>query len=241
MNWSYFYASDAPFIKPYSAAHIWYLLFCFAVIFLVLFYKEKLQKNADTLGKVLLWVILFQQMWLYGGFLVFGQFTLKESLPMHICRWASILAVFYFITKKQFFLDVVCYLSPYALSSFFYPKNVYHLLHFQGISYMINHLVTVLIPIIAIAVFRWLPSWKAFLNASCTYLVFLALANLANKLTGGNYYYLTDRPFLKALPLWFYCLLATCLTIGCFAIFSFVGEAVSKRQKKTVCESVTAI
>ena len=53
--------------------------------------------------------------------------------------------------------------------------------------------------------------------------MYLPLAILANKLTGGNYSYLVERPFLNGLPAWLYNSLAYVVTVAGFAAVTLLA------------------
>lgn len=132
-------------------------------------------------------------------------------------------------------MDVIFYFSIYALISLFYPLSVYNFAHVSGISYMINHLITVLIPIFGAIAFDWQPDWMSFRRAAAVFTVYLPLAMLANRLTGGNYFYLTQRPFLNGMSTWLYNCLAYLVTIVGFAIVTlFIRWACEKYSKTKI-------
>lgn len=228
------YSVDAPYVKIYSVEHVLYLLFCIGVVVLFIRKQRAIRENRERLSKVFLAVLLFQQVFLlYGWYALVSGVFWSEGLPLQLCRISSLLTVWYLIKKDNRILDVIFYFSIYALISLFYPMNVYHFGHISGISYMINHLLTVLIPIFGAIAYQWQPSWKAFLRAACAFTAYLPCAILANSLTGGNYFYLTKRPFLNSLAPWIYNILAYVVTIGGFAVITWALKVlISYFQKR---------
>ena len=228
-----FYSADAPYVKLYSLEHVLYLLFCAAAVYMFVKKRSAVQANRDRIAKVLLGVLLFQQIFLlYGWYLLFSDDFLSEGLPLHLCRISSLLSVWYLIRKDNRVLDVIFYFSIYALTSLFYPMNVYHFAHINGISYMINHLLTVLIPVFGAIAYQWRPGWKGFLRAGCAFTAYLPCAIVANSLTGGNYFYLNQRPFWNSLPAWMFITIAYVVTIGGFAIVTWLLEALMAHFRK---------
>lgn len=222
-----FYSVDAPYVKIYSLEHILYLLFCIAAVFLFVKNYRWVRKKRRLTANVFLGVLLFQQVFLlYGWYALFSGVFLKEGLPLQLCRVSSLLTVWYLIKKDNRVLDVIFYFSIYALISLFYPLSVYHFGHISGISYMINHLLTVLIPIFGAIAYGWKPEWKGFFRGACAFTVYLPCAILANSLTGGNYFYLTNRPFLNGLSPWIYNTLAYIVTIGGFALVTLLVKGI---------------
>lgn len=224
------YSPDAPFVKLYSVEHIIYLLTCFAIIFIFIKAGKTVKKKRDAISKIFLGVLAFQQIFLlYGWYICCSGAFLSQGLPLHLCRVSSLLTLVFLITKDKRIMDVIFYFSIYALISFFYPMNVYNFAHVSGVSYMINHLVTVLIPIFGAIAYDWCPGWKSFARAAAAFTVYLPVAVLANHLTGGNYFYLVDRPFLGSLPAWLYTSLAYVVTVGAFALVTLLVTSLVKR------------
>jgi hypothetical protein len=59
------------------------------------------------------------------------------------------------------------------------------------------------------------------------------MALIANQLTGGNYFCLNDRPFLKELPLWQFALFSYFGTLAGFAVARLIAVfAVSLGERK---------
>lgn len=223
MNWEYFYAADAPYVKVLSWPHILYLLVCFVTVFLFVKNHEVIRRKKDFVGKLLLGILLFQQIFLmYGWYAVCTDRGVKESLPLELCRVSSILTIYYLLRQDNRVMDVIYSFSIYALIALFYPLNVYHFAHINGISYMINHLMTVLIPIFGAIAYNWKPSWKGFIRAAVSFTVYLPVVIVVNKLTGGNYFYLINRPFLNGMPGWIYNSLAYIVTITGFALVTWI-------------------
>ena len=231
-----FYSVDASYVKVYGLPHICYLLFCIVTVFLFIQQRKTVLAKRDTIRKCFLSVLAFQQVFLlYGWYILVSGVFWKEGLPLQLCRVSSLLTIWYLIRKDNRILDVIFYFSIYALISLFYPMNVYHFGHISGISYMINHLLTVLIPIFGAIAYNWRPGWSAFVRGSLAFTLYLPCAILANQLTGGNYFYLTQRPFLNTMPSWLYCGLAYAVTIGGFAVVTFAINMILKSfQKKAI-------
>lgn len=239
MDWSYFFAKDAPFVAPYSWPHIAFLAAAALIVFLFIKNRGAIRKNRDKVVRAFLLVLLFQQMvLLYGWYAVATGFDPSVSLPLHICRVASLLTIVWLVTKRRVFLDIVCYFSVFALISLFYPKNVYHFAHMNGISYMVNHIVTVLIPIFGIVAYGWRPTWRSFRNAALAFLAYFAVALLLNALIpNANYFYQTDRPFWGAMPAPLFAALSAIGTLGGFAIITAVYNIAAKRIGKPASDA----
>ncbi len=240
MDWSFFYSTQAPFVKMYSAEHVAYLVFCAAAVFWFIRSRNHICAHRRRTAKIFLGVMAFQQVFLlYGWYALATDVFWSEGLPLHLCRVASLLTIVFLLTENTKVLDVVFYFSIFALISLFYPMNVYHFAHVSGLSYMINHLITVLIPIFGFVAYGWRPSWAGCRRAIIAFTVYFPAALVANALTGGNYFYMTDRPFLKSIPLWLFASLAYLVTVAGFTIVTaallYIAQKTGKSAKKVCC------
>ncbi len=232
MPLEYYYAIDAPYVKVLSIDHILYLLACAVIVFLLVRFRKPIAEKRDTVSKIMLGIILFQQIFLmYGWYLLVTDELLKQALPLEMCRISSILTIVFLLTKDKRIMDVIFYFSIYALASLFYPKNIYHFLHVNGLSYMINHLMTVLTPIFGVIAYGWRPSWKGFTRASIAFTVYLPVVIVVNHLTGGNYFYQVDRPFWNDMEPWLFTTITYVGTIGGFALVTFLLTKLTNRKK----------
>lgn len=232
MDLQMLYSPDAPYVKIYSVEHVLYLLFCIGFVVIFIRSYRSVRTHANTIAKVFLGILLFQQVFLlYGWYALCTNAFWSEGLPLQLCRVSSLLTICFLIKKDSRIMDVIFYFSIYALISLFYPLSVYNFFHISGISYMINHLITVLIPIFGAIAFRWQPTWKGFFRAVAAFTVYLPVAILANRLTGGNYFYLVQRPFLNSLAPWLYNSLAYLVTVGGFGLITVLVRWILRLAK----------
>ncbi len=243
MPLEYYYALDekvAPYLELYSLPHILYLIACVVTVFLFIRCRKGIRQHRDTVSKVMLGIILFQQIFLmYGWYLCVtpADELLKQALPLEMCRVSSILTIVFLLNKDKRIMDVIFYFSIFALCSLVYPKNIYHLLHVNGISYMINHLMTVITPLFGAIAYGWKPNWKSFARAGIAFSVYFPVVLIVNHLTGGNYFYQVDRPFWNAMAPW---LFSTITYVGTMAGFALVTWLIDRILKAVSKEKATA-
>jgi len=230
MDISFFYSEDAPYVQIYSLQHLIYLLVCALVVFLIISYRNWVKEKHEEICKIILYVLLFQQIFLlYGWYALATGFDLTDSLPFHISRITSLLTIAFLLTRKMYFMDIVCYFSIFALISLIYPLRVYHFFHVSGLSYMINHMITIVVPILAIIVYNWRPTWRSYRNAVIGFSIYFPLALISNALTGtGNYFYQTNRPFLHDMHNGLFAVLSFIATLSGFAVVPLVYFSIVK-------------
>ncbi len=222
----YFFDLDAPYVVPFSLEHILYLLACIGICYGVVCRRKTLAAHADSLRYCLLVIIVLQQISQYTWYLLVYEDPMKEALPLQMCRICSILNFLYFLTRNRKYIDLEFYFSAFALSAMIYPVGCYRLIHIDGISYMINHLMSLLTPILAITVFGWRPDWTSFRRAGLFFTVYLFAVTWVNRLTGGNYFYLVDPPFFQTMPKVPFYLMVYSVTIGCCALMTYLANQI---------------
>ncbi|MFI3173091.1 MAG: TIGR02206 family membrane protein [Eubacteriales bacterium] len=239
MDISWFYEADAATVTPYSAPHVLYLLVCFYTIYQVVKHRKMIAEKKDTCRKIAFGVILFQQVvLLYGWYYFMTGFDITVSLPLHICRIASLLALIFICTEDTRLMDVIFYFSVFALTSFFYPLDVYNFAHVNGISYMINHLMTVLTPICAAIIYKWRPTWAGYRRGVICFTIYFVTVYILNPIIGSNYFYLVNRPFGNGFSYDVYCIGSYLVTVSGYglitALFTMDHAAARKQIRKII-------
>ncbi len=229
LTFSEFVSPDAPFVKVFSLPHIIYLIASLSCLALFIHKRAWVKMHENAVRITFLLVLGFQQIFLlYGWYAFFTPNFLSEGLPLHLSRVSSLLTIIYLFKKSDVVIDVISYFSIFALISFFYPLNVYNFSHASGVSYMINHLITVLIPPFASICTGWFPTWRSYKHAVIGFSIFLPLAIVANIFTGGNYFYQTDRPFWHDLSAISFAILSYVVPLVAFAVVTFFVIALKK-------------
>ncbi len=238
-----FLSPDAAYVTPYGVAHTIYLIFCVVSVTLFIKNKDFIIIHKKLFKKIFLIALAIQQVFfLYGWYALCTPNFWSEGLPLQLCRVASVLTIVFLITENKIVLNVLSYFSVYALISLFYPLSVYNFTHISGLSYMINHLITVLIPIFAVMILGWYINWKSFMHATIGFSIYFPLAVLANLIPGSNYFYLIERPFWNDMPSALYMFLAYTITVGAFAILTWFAiwmKDILAKSKTNVSSQLT--
>ena len=208
-----FYAREAAYIKIFAWEHFFYMSLILFLVFVLIAQRRRLYLYQGSLTKIILSVSIFQQVLLYAWYFFETGFDLAEALPLHLCRISSVLGIVYLLTKKSILMDVVFYYGLYAYASFVYPQAIYAPYHLLGISYLLNHAITLILPIVSYYAFDWRPKFQGLIISMLSFLIYFGFAYYVNGVTGGNYFYLTNRPFFHALPVWQFNTLAVGVTL----------------------------
>lgn len=226
-----FWSEDVEFIKTFGLDHLIYISILVVTLVALILNRHKVRANSEKIGNIILIVSILQQILLYSWYFFETGFDVSEALPLQICRISSLLGIYFLITKNKKVLDVMFYFGLYAYGSFLYPSRIYPIYHAIGISFVINHLITILLPYFAFIAYDWRPNFKS-LKKSCGYfLVYFVFVYFLNPMIDGNYFYLKYRPFFQTWPEYIYVHFIICFTIFIFFIGYKVVEYISKFAK----------
>lgn len=221
---------EGRYIKPFDFNHIIYLLIMLIFIILLIVFKEKIKKNHRKIARVIVTVSIIQQFLLYGSYFFIEGFTLGESLPLHISRINTILGIIYLITNSKKLVPFISYLSVFALLSFIVPSKIDPISHPLGVSYLVNHIITLLLPYFAMLGGHY-PKKEDMKKSYYFFLAYFLFVLLINPLIDGNYFYLVDKPILKNLANGIYIPLNLIVVLILFYLESLFFEFIQVRIK----------
>ncbi len=216
-------------IDLFGVEHFFYLSVMISAFLLIWMNRTQLHQHQRIIKIVLIVVSIFQQILLYSWFALMTNFDLSQALPLHLCRISTILGLIYLFTGKKFWMDLVFYFGLFSYASFIYPLSIQPPYHALGMSFLLNHMLTLLLPFIAWNAFEWRPQKENLKWVSLSFLVYLVMAVLANQLYGGNYFYLTQRPFFNNLSVFVYYPLVMGVTLTGFYLAYRFTQYLSKR------------
>lgn len=229
---NYFWDEDVPYIHLFDVHHNLYILLMIILLFLLIKYYKQVQLHENIVRKWILVFLVIQQFGLYSWYILEMGFDIGESLPLHISRISSILCIIYLMTMKKKAINVLFYFGLYAYGSFLYPSRVYPIYHLMGLSFFINHAVTILLPIIAAITTDWRPTLPALFKAYGWFIIYFFFVYFLNPLIDGNYFYLKHRPFFGHLPNIQYVLLVLFATFGIFLIGYYASRLIDDRIQR---------
>src|SRR5690606_5427996 len=137
--------------------------------------RDWVREHATTVRRVLLVVVVVQQLTLYGFYAATG-WDNAESLPLHISRVSALLGLVYLATGSRRVMDVLFYFGLWAWASFAYPQNIQPVTNILGWSFFVNHAVTLLMPVLAWVSTGWRPTRPALWRAFGLFVLYVATA-----------------------------------------------------------------
>ncbi|WP_134772932.1 TIGR02206 family membrane protein [Ornithinimicrobium flavum] len=203
--------------------HLVYVAGLITVAALLLTCRRWVRDHAGLIRRVLVVVLVVQQVTLYSFYAATG-WDHAESLPLHISRVSALLGLAYLLTVHPKVMDVLFFFGLWAWASFAYPQNIQPVDNILGWSFFTNHVITLLMPVLAWITTDWRPSPAGLRRALGWFAVYVVVAVAANALTGGNYFYQREKPLLPGLGQPWYLLLSVAAT----AVLFVLGYAVAR-------------
>ncbi|CAM3677861.1 TIGR02206 family membrane protein [Cohnella lubricantis] len=194
------WSAEVDYIQPFSMQHLVYIAIVLAVLAALVICRGKLRAQSSKITAVVLTVAILQQMMLYSWYAAETGFNMNDSLPLHICRITTLLGIYFLITKNTIVLDVIFYFGLFAYGSFLYPQRIYPITHSQGLSYLLSHMLVILLPYYGYKITGWRPTLKGVIRTYGLFVVYFFFVYFLNPLIDGNYFYLKYRPFFGGWP-----------------------------------------
>lgn len=211
-----FWDKDVPFIPLLGPDHLLYLGIMAACLVALLAGRGWVRRHSEGVRWALLVVSAAQFLTLYAWYATEFGFDPSEALPLHISRVSTLLGLWFLATKNLRVMDVMFYFGLFAYVTFLMPQRIYPASHAIGWSFVISHVVTILLPLFAAIAYGWRPSVAGLMRAFGWFCAYFALVLVVNPLVDGNYFYLKHRPVLAGLPSPFYEALAVAVTFAGF-------------------------
>ncbi|WP_244671078.1 TIGR02206 family membrane protein [Bacillus sp. NTK034] len=179
----------------FSAPHI-AMIVLFAAAAVLLFIFRKVLYRLDQEFRLYMFLLLFTlellyHFWLYHG----GRWDISFTLPLQLCSISLVLCLLLLASKSKTVFQIVYYIGVTgALMAILTPELFLGFPHFRYFQFFITHNLIVCTCLYFVFVHQFRPTGKGLFQ-SFTFLNFCAAAAFfANKLTGGNYMFLSRKP-----------------------------------------------
>ncbi|SHH14747.1 conserved hypothetical integral membrane protein TIGR02206 [Tepidibacter thalassicus DSM 15285] len=221
----------------YSKSHIISLLLILLLIVLMFLTKEKLKNNKRKLGIIISVILFIQQFLLYYWYIDTGNFTLKESLPLYLCRLSAILCIFMIVKESYSIFEVVYFWGiPGAIQALLTPDTGgFEFPHVMFLQFFVGH-GAILIAIFYMMIFYgYEPKLTSVKKAIKWTFVYAFGVGIFNYIVDGNYSYLRRKPLtaspLDYLPEYpYYIPIIVCMFIFAF-ILVYIPFYIKQRRK----------
>lgn len=222
------------YIQIFSWEHGLYIALLLLVALFMFTQQDKVVKYREPLAKGIVMISILQQLILYGSYLYLGEFTLSESLPLHISRINTLLGIAFLLTRSKTLFGLITYFSVFAWLSFIYPSRIEPITHIRGVSFITNHIITLLLPFFATIAYGYRLNLAQRWYAIRIFTAYFVAVYLINPVLDGNYFYLEEKPLLPHVTDPLYALIAYIVSILLFLIFEQIFRQVTQRLVRPI-------
>ena len=146
------------------------------------------------LGFTLISVELMQQLYLNH----LGLWSLKTSLPIHLCGISGILAGIMMFRSSHYGFEFLALIgSPGALHALLTPQLNHGTIPFLIFKYYVSHAGIVLVPLFLAVVLGYRIKRSSWYRVLLLCQVLLIIIGLTNYFIGANYMYLAEKPLVN--------------------------------------------
>ncbi|CAG7637041.1 TIGR02206 family membrane protein [Paenibacillus allorhizosphaerae] len=195
MDW--FSETGYPFMM-FTPQHIIPLAGIALLILLLYLYRRPLQRDVSvrTIRIALSFILIVFEALLYGWYFYYARFSLEESLPLQLCSISYILTIIVLLFPSYRLYEFLYFagiggalqalLTPAAILSGF-P-------HFTYFYFFVGHGAIVWVALYMTWVHGYRPTWRSIWRVLLILNVLLAVIVPINRLTGGNYLFVAEKP-----------------------------------------------
>ena len=179
----------------FSFSH-WIMIVILMVVPYIIYYYQGFFRMYDKVIRISTFIVLFSLEGMYHFWLLKdGYWDISYTLPLHLCSISLILCLILLVGRARIVFQLVYFLGiTGATMAIITPELFLGFPHFRYFQFFITHILIVLICCYFLFIHKYRPTGKGFIY-SFLFLNFCAgLAFIANKLLGGNYMFLADRP-----------------------------------------------
>ena len=212
-------------------------------LFGIIIIKWASKKSIDTQYKILFYLSLIPFSSVVGRMVltyIEGTFTLKDELPLQLCRTLAILLPFLIAKRQVFWLKVSYFLIIVGTLQALVTADLDYLPpHYSYFLYWITHCFLVILPLYWVFVLGIAPSLTHLKYAFYAANVYLVVTLVINSLLGSNYFYSSHKPaggsmldFFGPWPIYLFVVEAVAVILFYLAFLPFAGKPVKDRLQK---------
>ena len=158
------------------------------------------KKQQDICALFLVWFVCLVEPIKIGMEVIGGTFDISTDLPLHLCRFVSLLLPVLYYTKNLVLFNVLFYWSlSGALQSILTPTIDHPYYHFLYLKYWITHSGAILCLIYMLVIYRLRPLLYGVLHAFIATNIFIVFSVFVNIVLKSNYFYVCYKPSVPTL------------------------------------------
>ena len=184
--------------KHFSTAHIISLIIIAFLIYLIYVLKDKLRDRTKEkiYSSILGSILILHQISLYYWYIDNNKLSLRESLPLYLCRLSLILCILMIFTKSRKIFDVVYFwgIGGAGIALLFHDTSLFSFPHYIFIQFFISHGGILLSIFFMIFVHNYTPSLASLKRTFKWTIIYFIITIPINYLINSNYSYLRCKP-----------------------------------------------
>jgi Integral membrane protein (intg_mem_TP0381). len=121
---------EAPLVQIGDLNHVIYLAGIFVILFMLFKFRYQIKENPKRAMLGILIFAIVQRIISGSYYILADEFTVTDSLPLHICRVVCYLIIIQYFAEQKWLDQIIFYFGLFAYASFIYPGR-----YFTGTSY----------------------------------------------------------------------------------------------------------
>jgi hypothetical integral membrane protein (TIGR02206 family) len=182
--------------EVFSVSHFVIILLLFLVSIGIYLTREKLKEDKWRKLEIAAAIsLILIEMTYHIWMSVNGNWDASHSIPLELCSVSLILSIILLLSKKKFIYEILLFTSILGASqAIFTPSLHYDFPHFRYFHFFYTHLMSIWVSLYFTWVIGYRPTiWSVvklfvFLNVLMPVIIYI------NKLVGGNYMFLSQKP-----------------------------------------------
>lgn len=171
-------------------------VFWMSIMILGLFLRK--QNSEFKLTRILFWALLFREIFYHIWLLQSGNFTLQDSLPIHLCGISYFFLLLVFYNRSQIAFEFLLLLSVAgAIQSLITPELTHGYSSILYIDYYFVHAALLYLPMYCFFVMGMRLRPKSWLTSFMNGIIILVIVGGINYILKSNYIYLCEPPKAK--------------------------------------------
>jgi len=191
--------------KPFSLPHILSLLIIFFIILAMYLYREilKTEKYKNLISKTIASILIGHQISLYLWYITNDKLTLKEALPLYLCRISLILSIIMMFNKSHKIFDILYFwgLGGASVALIFHDTSIFPFPHYVFIQFFISHGGILISVLFMMFIYDYSPNINSLIRTSIWTLIYFIFTIPINYIIDSNYCYLRYKPCFTPLDL----------------------------------------
>ncbi|NMD68717.1 TIGR02206 family membrane protein [Bacillus sp. DNRA2] len=182
--------------EMYSTSHVFVMVSFILVSFLTFIFRDRLKELFPTAGELAIaFSLVLIEVTYHVWMMVNGNWDVSHSVQLELCSISLVLTVILLVRKSKVIYELVFFTAVLGCTqSIFFPSLHYDFPHFRFFHFFYTHLMIVWVAFYFTWVKGYRPTFKSTVKLFVFLNVLLPFIILVNRLTGGNYWYLSHKP-----------------------------------------------